>query len=52
VDFLYLRNVKNLEVIIIGGGLAGLTAAIHLSQENFQVKLFETFIGRQITNIY
>ncbi|MDR6301609.1 NAD(P)/FAD-dependent oxidoreductase [Mesonia maritima] len=29
------------EIIIIGGGLAGLTAAIHLARENFKVTLFE-----------
>lgn len=28
-------------IIIIGGGLAGLTASIHLSQQNFEVILFE-----------
>ncbi|MDT0294254.1 NAD(P)/FAD-dependent oxidoreductase [Mesonia ostreae] len=33
--------MKKPRVIIIGGGLAGLTAAIHLSKENFEVLLFE-----------
>lgn len=31
----------NLDVLIIGGGLAGLTAAIHLSQKNLNVVLIE-----------
>ena len=29
------------DVIIIGGGLAGLTSAIHLSMENYSVLLIE-----------
>ncbi|MUP45704.1 NAD(P)/FAD-dependent oxidoreductase [Gramella sp. BOM4] len=33
--------MKNSQVIIIGGGLAGLTAAIHLSRLDIQVILFE-----------
>lgn len=33
--------MKKPKIIIIGGGLAGLTAAIHLSRENFKVVLFE-----------
>jgi hypothetical protein len=33
-------NLKK-EVIIIGGGLAGLTAAIHLSKNGFQVVVIE-----------
>ena len=32
---------KNPEVIIIGGGLAGLTAAIHLSQKGLKITLIE-----------
>ncbi|MBT8243654.1 MAG: NAD(P)/FAD-dependent oxidoreductase [Winogradskyella sp.] len=31
----------NFDVIIIGGGLAGLTSAIHLSKQNFSVLLIE-----------
>jgi len=30
-----------LDIIIIGGGLAGLTSAIHLSKSNFKVLLIE-----------
>lgn len=33
--------MKKPKIIIIGGGLAGLTTAIHLSKENFEVLLFE-----------
>lgn len=33
--------MKKYEVIIVGGGLAGLTAAIHLSQENHSVLVIE-----------
>ncbi len=32
---------KNIDAIIIGGGLAGLTSAIHLSKFNFKVLLIE-----------
>lgn len=33
--------MKQLEVVIIGGGLAGLTAAIHLAQKGQKISLFE-----------
>lgn len=33
--------MKNKEVLIIGGGLAGLTAAIHLSKIGFQITVIE-----------
>jgi hypothetical protein len=33
--------VKKAEIVIIGGGLAGLTAAIHLASNGLQVCLFE-----------
>lgn len=33
--------MKNKEITIIGGGLAGLTAGIHLSKIGFQVTIFE-----------
>jgi len=33
--------VKQPDVIIIGGGLAGLTAAIHMASENLTVRLYE-----------
>ena len=33
--------MQHFDVIVIGGGLAGLTAAIHLSQEGHQVLVFE-----------
>jgi flavin-dependent dehydrogenase len=33
--------MKNNEVLIIGGGLAGLTAAIHLSKIGLQVTVIE-----------
>jgi len=34
-------NHKQIKVLIIGGGLAGLTSAIHLAKENFEVILIE-----------
>ncbi|WP_299362969.1 NAD(P)/FAD-dependent oxidoreductase [Winogradskyella sp.] len=34
-------NTDSLDVIIIGGGLAGLTSAIHLAKSNFKVLLIE-----------
>ena len=33
--------MKETEVLIIGGGLAGLTAAIHLSKKGFEVIVIE-----------
>lgn len=33
--------MKDFEVIIVGGGLAGLTAAIHLAQKGLKIGLFE-----------
>ena len=30
------------DVIIVGGGLAGLTAAIHLQSKNYNVAVFES----------
>tara|TARA_R110000787_G_scaffold199216_2_gene310259 strand:+ start:3345 stop:4481 length:1137 start_codon:yes stop_codon:yes gene_type:complete len=36
-----LKNKKNFDVIIVGGGLAGLTSAIHLSKFEKQVLLIE-----------
>lgn len=33
--------MKEKKIVIIGGGLAGLTAAIHLSLKGFRVRLFE-----------
>ena len=33
--------VKQYDVIIIGGGLAGLTAALHLTKENYHVLVLE-----------
>lgn len=33
--------MKSFDVIIVGGGIAGLTAAIHLARENFNVFLLE-----------
>ena len=38
---MYLPNVKVYDVIIIGGGLSGLTAALHLSQNHFSVLVIE-----------
>lgn len=35
------QKLKQLEVAIIGGGLAGLTAAIHLAQKGQKITLFE-----------
>ncbi len=32
---------NNRQVVIIGGGLAGLTAAIHLAKHNFEVSVIE-----------
>jgi flavin-dependent dehydrogenase len=37
----YLSLVKEYEVIIIGGGLAGLTAALHLAGRSFSVLVLE-----------
>ncbi|MCK0189247.1 NAD(P)/FAD-dependent oxidoreductase [Arenibacter sp. F20364] len=34
--------MDNFDVIIVGGGLAGLTAAIHLRRENYSVAVFES----------
>lgn len=34
--------MDNFDVIIVGGGLAGLTAAIHLRRENYKVAVFES----------
>lgn len=36
-----LQTMRNLEIIIIGGGLAGLTAGIHLSKIGIKVTIFE-----------
>lgn len=33
--------MKRKDIIIIGGGLAGLTAALHLLKHGFEVLLFE-----------
>ncbi len=33
--------MSDYDIIIVGGGLAGLTAAIHLSKENYKVLVFE-----------
>ena len=38
---MYLPFVKLYDIIIIGGGLAGLTASLHLSQNNYQVLVIE-----------
>ncbi len=38
---MYLSIVATYDVIIIGGGLAGLTAAIHLRKENHRILLLE-----------
>lgn len=37
----YLPVVEPYEIIIIGGGLAGLTAALHLAREEFRVLVIE-----------
>ena len=34
-------SINKADVIIIGGGLAGLTSAIHLAKANYNVLLFE-----------
>jgi flavin-dependent dehydrogenase len=34
--------MDNYDVIVVGGGLAGLTAAIHLRKENYKVAVFES----------
>jgi len=36
-----LKGKTDFDVLIIGGGLAGLTSAIHLSKENVKVLLIE-----------
>ena len=38
---MYLSLVATYDVIIIGGGLAGLTAAIHLRKEHYRILLLE-----------
>ena len=38
-----MAKCKHVEVLIIGGGLAGLTAGIHLSQQGFDVLLIEKY---------
>ena len=38
-----MAKCKHVEVLIIGGGLAGLTAGIHLSQQGFDVFLIEKY---------
>jgi flavin-dependent dehydrogenase len=39
----YLPNVDNYDVIIIGGGLAGITAAIQLATEQYKILLLERY---------
>jgi len=41
IFYSYLSMVNSYDVIIVGGGLAGLTAAIHLSQEKHSVLVIE-----------
>jgi flavin-dependent dehydrogenase len=41
IFLLYFSAVKQYDVILIGGGLAGLTAAIHLAKEQLSVMVFE-----------
>ncbi|GEQ86402.1 FAD-dependent oxidoreductase [Patiriisocius marinistellae] len=38
-----MHNTTDFDVIIIGGGLAGLTAALHLSQNNIKVLVIEKY---------
>ena len=38
---LFLINMQESEIIIIGGGLAGLTAGVHLSKNGFDVTVIE-----------
>ena len=38
-----MAKCKHVEVLIVGGGLAGLTAGIHLSQHGFEVLLIEKY---------
>lgn len=41
IAYKYIPNMKTYEVIIIGGGLAGLVSALHLSKHGVAVALFE-----------
>tara|TARA_B100001167_G_scaffold191152_1_gene161151 strand:+ start:8418 stop:9566 length:1149 start_codon:yes stop_codon:yes gene_type:complete len=40
-DYLEPALKKNLNIAVVGAGLSGLTAAIHLLREGFQVQIFE-----------
>lgn len=41
MDFHYIQQVNSTRIAIIGGGLAGLTAALHLSRKGYSISLFE-----------
>ncbi|MGL5868060.1 FAD-dependent oxidoreductase, partial [Clostridium chrysemydis] len=47
------KEIKDIDLVIIGGGPAGLTAAIYAARANMEALLLEDkFIGGQVKNSY